>query len=294
MGVNNGEVFLARINIEDELRADPRFHTVLCGLVPRNLAFGALVCLWDLGQAYWKKHELIPDEAATHLPNFIELEKAGFVVKKVLGGQFGWYCKGAKDRWGFLTARSEANRANGRRSAEARREKYGTAQPSNKPERNDDSFEQYPERNSEPPNLSGSGSGSGSGSDLVLFEEESNSSLRSELLPQRPKVRSGALPVFESDEICVQMLSTVTHRAQEAWLKTYPDTDWLGHELRKAYAWIESNPNRAPKLVAKFMANWFSRAYEAHRKNQSVNSTASTRNEAVLKDMARRVREGKL
>lgn len=119
--ISSGGEPLARINLDDELRADPRFH-LLCALVNRNLAYGALACLWELGQSYWKKAEsLIPRTLAEHTPNYAELVQTGFAQER--GEEV--YCSGAKERWGFLLARSEA----GKRSAEARKAKFGTAIP---------------------------------------------------------------------------------------------------------------------------------------------------------------------
>lgn len=114
---------MARINVDDELRADPRFH-ILATLVPRHIAYGVLICFWELGQSYWKKnHSMIPKQLAEQTPNYDELVRCGFAVEK---GDFV-YCSGATERWGFLTARSEA----GKKSVEARIEKYGTAIPHN-------------------------------------------------------------------------------------------------------------------------------------------------------------------
>lgn len=112
---------MPRINIDDELRADPRFHA-LSNLIGRPLAFGVLVCLWELGQAYWKKDRSgIPFDLAERLPNAAELIRTGFAVRiddKI-------YCSGADEHWNFLLQRSEA----GKKSAIMRQEKYGSAIP---------------------------------------------------------------------------------------------------------------------------------------------------------------------
>lgn len=124
---------------------------------------------------------------------------------------------------------------------------------------------------------------------------DEDSSLRS-LSPPQSEVPPvvGAVSQFAGDPVCRELLKGVTTKAQRAWIEVYPDTEWLGGEIRKAHAWIASNPRRAPKQMARFLANWFSRAYEAYRKNQPVNATTATRNADVLRDMHRRVREGKL
>lgn len=122
-----------------------------------------------------------------------------------------------------------------------------------------------------------------------------SNSLRSLLPPQSaPPPCVGAIDEFSSDSVCRDLLKDVSAKAQRAWLEVYPDAEWLEGEIRKAHAWIASNPRRAPKQMARFLANWFSRAYESYRKSQPVNSTTATRNADVLRDMHRRVKEGKL
>lgn len=122
-----GDQQLPRINIDDELRSDPRFHS-LCNNTSRVVAIGSIFCLWELGQAYWKKNEsLIPIGLAEQLPNYSDLVRVGFAIPK----DDGVYCCGAKERWGFLIARSEAGKAGGLKSAQVRLEKYGTSIPNN-------------------------------------------------------------------------------------------------------------------------------------------------------------------
>ena len=114
---------LARINVYEELASDPRFVSLTCK-IQRHEAFGSLVCLWEQGQSYWRKdRSLIPSHIAERLPNISQLIEVGFVEKT----DVGYYCAGAKERWEFLLAMSE----NGKKSAEARRKKYGTAAPTN-------------------------------------------------------------------------------------------------------------------------------------------------------------------
>lgn len=112
---------MARINIDDDLRADPRFHQ-LCDAIGRAQAYGSLICLWDLGMAFWRKEKgLIPTATAEQTPNYAELIRAGFAVKR----PGGVYCSGAEEKWDYLLARSAA----GRRSSQVRTEKYGTPVP---------------------------------------------------------------------------------------------------------------------------------------------------------------------
>jgi len=112
---------VARINVDNEFLCDPRM-TILATKMPRHEAYGALVALWEVGQSYWKKNKgLIPLQIFEFLPRAQELLASGFVEVR----DDGVYCKGANERWGFLLGPSEA----GKKSAEARLKKFGTAVP---------------------------------------------------------------------------------------------------------------------------------------------------------------------
>lgn len=116
---------MARINIDEEIFTDPRFMA-LRGQLSEIEAMGSLVMLWRLGQIYWKKKggiELIPRSLFDMLQNSEILVRTSFVVIK----ENGIYCCGANERWGYL--RNDQKVAAGKKSAESRRKKNGTAQP---------------------------------------------------------------------------------------------------------------------------------------------------------------------
>ncbi len=119
-----------RVNLYEELDVDPRFDA-LCSVVPKFEAYGALVNLWKLGMAYWKKKgepQNIPGGLAEHLVHFDRLLAAGFVRKQDDGS---FYCAGAAERWKHLREHQERNSRAGKASAEARRAKNGSAVPIN-------------------------------------------------------------------------------------------------------------------------------------------------------------------
>ena len=119
-----------RINVYEVLGADPRFNGLIMK-IPKHMAYGALICLWDLGMIYWKNKDAplnIPADMAKYLPNISELLEFGFVRIEADGS---YYCCGAKDRWGHLRQISEQARKAGLASAEARKAKSGSAIPSN-------------------------------------------------------------------------------------------------------------------------------------------------------------------
>jgi hypothetical protein len=85
----------------------------------------------------------------------------------------------------------------------------------------------------------------------------------------------GSIELFSSEELLTDLLKNVTHSAQESWLKAYEDVEWVKQEMKKAYAWIMSNPKKAPKDFAKFFNNWLNRAHETHRKSIKTNKPKS-------------------
>lgn len=118
---------MARINVEDQLRVDPRFLSLSIE-IGRLEAYGAILCLWEIGMTYWKKDKtLIPSKVFDHVRFGSELVRHGFGV----ASENGVYCSGANEHWAFLLKRSEAGKAGGIASVKARQEKYGTSIPSN-------------------------------------------------------------------------------------------------------------------------------------------------------------------
>ena len=82
----------------------------------------------------------------------------------------------------------------------------------------------------------------------------------------------GAIEEFSHDPTFVELLSLVTHDAQRAWLTIY-ELEWIKSEIKKANAWIKTNPQRAPKPTGfqAFMLKWLNRGHETQRKNVPAN-----------------------
>lgn len=57
------------------------------------------------------------------------------------------------------------------------------------------------------------------------------------------------------------------------WKDFVGDPEFIKEEIKKANLWIEANPKRRPKDKIKFLQNWFSRAYERHRKTVPTNES---------------------
>lgn len=98
----------------------------------------------------------------------------------------------------------------------------------------------------------------------------------------------GCLPDFEFDEVCSRLLANVTHKAQNAWLEAYPSVDFITQEIRRANAWIETNPQKRPRDFGKFMLSWLSRAFENYRKGLPSNQKTQAQKVQDANDELRR------
>ncbi len=196
---------MARINVDEQLRADPRFHA-LCNLHPRHVAMGAVICLWELGQSYWKKNRsLIPIDIFSLSPLADEMRRVGFVEEK----PEGIYCRGACERWDFLIKRIEGGK---QRAENATRDEHGRfQQTTSSPPADGPASDQYGSRlvQAHQPSSSSSSSPSSSAS-------ESSSSLVK--APQ--KVRTPKAPESKMDT------GPTWAAYQEAYRRRYD-----GHEL---------------------------------------------------------------
>lgn len=111
---------MARINIEDKLFTDARF-IALCNKVPRREAIGMIVDAWYLAQRYWlTDQKYIPDE---------EFKMAGLepLVDCLFAKKMdnGYYIRGSEEQFDWLKVKQLA----GKKSAEIRKNKFGSAQP---------------------------------------------------------------------------------------------------------------------------------------------------------------------
>lgn len=113
---------MARINIDDDLFIDPRFKR-LSRKIGELAAIGTLVEFWFAAQRRWGLGELIPEQEM--LPDWDLLIECHFAEKR----PDGIYASGAEERFDWYRQSIESGQRGGRKSAQARREKYGTAQP---------------------------------------------------------------------------------------------------------------------------------------------------------------------
>jgi hypothetical protein len=116
---------MPRININEKLYADPRFKA-LCRLVgSEETALGRMVLVFRMAQEYFGEDaQLIPVEI-WDIQGFEHVEKVGLVERH----DEGIYVKGSSENFDWLIKRKAAAKLGGLKSAQARREKYGSAQP---------------------------------------------------------------------------------------------------------------------------------------------------------------------
>lgn len=114
---------MARLNVEDAFFSDPRFRLLVKLVGDEDKAAGLCLRAWFLGQKYWSKaHKTIPDTVwkAAELEPLVAVDLAEKRAD-------GVYVRGSSKQFDWLLGQKRA--AAGVKSAKARKEKYGTAQP---------------------------------------------------------------------------------------------------------------------------------------------------------------------
>jgi hypothetical protein len=116
--------------------------------------------------------------------------------------------------------------------------------------------------------------------------KESNTELVNTNPPTEKTKPTGPLQEFSANSLAAALLQDVTHEAQKAWVDLYQDRAWIAFELSKAATWLTVNPDKAPKSrTGRFLTNWLSRGWEAHRKTlPSKSSAQSHRTQSTITD----------
>lgn len=111
-----------------------------------------------------------------------------------------------------------------------------------------------------------------------------------------PSAKSHGVEVeLAGDSVVDEMLNSVSRETQKAWLKAFPGPDWIKQEVLRANVWMSANPQKRPKQLARFLSNWFNRAFESYRKGlPSRRMTNAEINAEAGKDLWKRNQEGKL
>ena len=164
---------MARVTIEEKWWSDPRRMKLILKI--GFAADAAAVNVWRLAQEWWAAgRQLIPLEIFEQAEYGAELIECGLAVVR----DRSVYVRGSSAFLDWVREQREVGRINGKKggkaSAEARRKKYGTAQPKPKnlePPPNTPSNELPNARSESNPSGSGSGSGSDSGSGISIPTE---------------------------------------------------------------------------------------------------------------------------
>lgn len=113
---------MSRINIDIKISSDYRFQRFMLLVGDRVKAKGFMWELWELALVHWYPNkQLIPysDWESSGLPHW--LVECGLAEKR----ESGYYARGSEDYFAWKFDCRDA----GRKSAESRKKKYGTAQP---------------------------------------------------------------------------------------------------------------------------------------------------------------------
>lgn len=135
---------MARINIDDKLWSDPRFDALKRRMGgDEEKAAGRLLKIFRMAQEYWVTDDQLIPLSIWELYGFGDVEAVGLAERT----DKGVYIKGTSDRMQWLKNKQKA----GQHSAEARRSKFGTAQPSsNRPRTDSEQVFENPRTDSEP------------------------------------------------------------------------------------------------------------------------------------------------
>lgn len=229
---------MARINVDDDVESHPEYRKLHTLVGDDDRALGMLVRFWRVAQKFWGRHELVPASEINRW-GFEPLVQAGWAVET----PEGYKARGAEEKFGWYRDKKAQSSEGGKRSAEVRRSKYGTAQPLPKQTRTD------VERQFEPPNpLSLSPA-------LSLSQKEEE---------EEQKKRIPELAAVECDDF----LDDVPLLAQKAWVSAY------GAELVKTQlplcwaAWASNTSRQIGGAKAVFIRNWLQ-----NEKNKPPNTT---------------------
>lgn len=158
---------MARINIEDCWWTDPRRSLLIKNIGSEELADGSIIKAWRVAQEFWKSNKgLIPLELFETLPNYKNI-----IDSKLADVRNAFvYVRGSSAYLDWVREKREQASVAGKKSAESRKLKNGSAQPSGKKTKksasnlNKSPNETRTESNDAEPSDSGSYSGSSSSS----------------------------------------------------------------------------------------------------------------------------------
>lgn len=125
-GIRRGKK-MARVNIEECWWNDPRRQAFIIAVGDTFKADGIVFSLWKLGQDFETNGQPVPISIFEAFPFWEKAVECGLAEKNCKG----YYIKGTKDSSNYRRTATERQSNAGKRSAEARKLKYGTSIPIN-------------------------------------------------------------------------------------------------------------------------------------------------------------------
>lgn len=256
-----------RFNVYAEDITGPRMRA-LEGLIGLEQAMGAFVHAGWLAGDHWPK--AIPKDDFGLMRFHKELLAAKFFVEKLEGYELF----DAATRFEYIETATTSGRKGGLKSVEGRkRDEKGRLMP--KDDEPSEAKAPLAAGASDSQAIQASCSSSFSGSSSSSDSKNpitANAVISPELERAKRAQPRGPVSDFADDPDLAKFLSDVRHSTQHAWIKAYGDLGWLRQEFIKAIAWIEINPRRRPKNIARFMGNWLSSGWERYRKTIPASS----------------------
>lgn len=117
---------MARINIEDSIFQNANYMDLILSVGCKFKAIGIITILFKEAQKYWvPNRQPIPKQIFTKLGFPDSIIDLGFVDEL----NDGFYVKGSEDAFNWLIEKHEQAKEAGKRSAEVRKQNFGSAQP---------------------------------------------------------------------------------------------------------------------------------------------------------------------
>jgi hypothetical protein len=238
---------MARINFEDRIFREQGFQDLMIEVRSRLLAKGIALELFQLAQEFWfPDRRPIPMDRfkAAGLPDI--LFAAGGLCELVEGDV---YVRGSKQAFQWLFDASDA----GKKSAEARKQKSGTAQPKRPRQKKTESLERP---------LNGVQRPSKVVQEVSTSLLSSPSSLLSSPDSNSNSIREATTAILKTDSKTAEYLAKVSDDVQRAWLTLYPKY-WVEQECKAAVVWCLANPRQGAKTEwPRFFTGWLKRGFD--------------------------------
>lgn len=292
---------MARLTVEQKWWSDPRRSFFMSRISKPEFADGVMIHLWRVAQEYWAEDSLLPMRVFNKIlywEQILESDLAELRTGPELDSNTMFeipnspeqisktyvYVRGSKDFFSWIKEIRESRKLGGQKSAEARKQKYGSAQPKKDDSRTNSELTSNSARTeSNSLEVSGSGSGSDSGSCNKVLKLKVGSTPPPENPPDLPKPDSESFnpeeklnaeehldfaSAFGSKGSCKVIdplkgyphlecaLSWVPRDTQRRWVHSYTDTFELRKSLAKGVEHISSRLNERDRSTPTKWGSW--------------------------------------